>query len=336
MGFRARKSFKLAPGVRMTVTPKGVGVSGGTRGARVSAHSSGRVTRTVGIPGTGISQVKTVSSGSKSTASSRQAQTAPQHAPAKPKAPGLMAPKWEKELYKAVTKQDFPGLPAIAKGDPKARGTCMFLDAFAVSMTSGDNDRAKDIMEAMWAEGYDPATDDFLNKYGVAMRLTVQVAEGVNAELVPDRDAIGLVLAELRQDKDDIAGAVDLVEQLTPSTIAAVSLAELYAAQSRWDDVVDLTNGLTNEDDATTYLLIQRGEALRELGHYDAAREAFKSALAPRGRLTELRQRAWVERGQAFLAEGKRGMARKDFERVLAENSTYPGLGELLASVEPD
>jgi tetratricopeptide (TPR) repeat protein len=333
MGFRVRKSFKLAPGVRMTVTPKGVGVSAGTRGARVSAHSSGRVTRTVGIPGTGISHVETVRSGSRSTAS-RQAPAATHPAPARPASPGLMAPKWEKELYKAVSQQNFSGLPEIAKRDPKARGTCMFLDAFAVSMTSGDNDRAQDIMEAIWTEGYDPARDEFLTKYGIAMRLSVQVAEGVTAELVPDRDAIGLVLAELRQDKGDIAAAIDLVEQLTPSTIAAVSLAELYAEQSRWDDIVDLTNGITNEDDATTYLLIQRGEALRELGHYNAAREAFKSALAPRARLTELRHRAWVERGQAYLAEGKRALARRDFERVLAENSNYPGLKELLASVE--
>ena len=36
-------------------------------------------------------------------------------------------------------------------------------------------------------------------------------------------------LAELKQDHDDLAGAIDVVEQLEPTTYAAVSLAELYA-----------------------------------------------------------------------------------------------------------
>jgi hypothetical protein len=44
MGFRVRKSFKIAPGIRMTITPKSVGLSAGVRGARISANSSGRAT----------------------------------------------------------------------------------------------------------------------------------------------------------------------------------------------------------------------------------------------------------------------------------------------------
>jgi hypothetical protein len=41
-----RKSFKLAPGIRMSVTPKGVGVTAGPRGTKLSVHSSGRPTGT--------------------------------------------------------------------------------------------------------------------------------------------------------------------------------------------------------------------------------------------------------------------------------------------------
>ena len=60
MGFRVRKSFKLAPGVRMTVTPRGIGVSAGPRGAKLSVHSSGRVTQTLSLPGSGISHTETL------------------------------------------------------------------------------------------------------------------------------------------------------------------------------------------------------------------------------------------------------------------------------------
>lgn len=55
MGLRFRKSIKIAPGVRMNVGKKGVGVSVGTRGLRHTINSSGRSTSTVGLPGTGLS-----------------------------------------------------------------------------------------------------------------------------------------------------------------------------------------------------------------------------------------------------------------------------------------
>ena len=54
MGFRFRKSVKIAPGVRLNIGKKSVGISAGVKGARVSVNSSGRKTTTVGIPGTGL------------------------------------------------------------------------------------------------------------------------------------------------------------------------------------------------------------------------------------------------------------------------------------------
>jgi len=42
MGFRMRKSISLAPGVRLNVSKRGVGMSVGAGGVRYSAHSSGR------------------------------------------------------------------------------------------------------------------------------------------------------------------------------------------------------------------------------------------------------------------------------------------------------
>lgn len=55
MGFRFRKSIKLAPGVRINLTKKGVSsISVGKRGATVNVGKKG--TRgTVGIPGSGLS-----------------------------------------------------------------------------------------------------------------------------------------------------------------------------------------------------------------------------------------------------------------------------------------
>lgn len=55
MGLRFRKSIKIAPGIRMNISKSGIGFSAGVKGARISVNSKGRVTKTVSIPGTGIS-----------------------------------------------------------------------------------------------------------------------------------------------------------------------------------------------------------------------------------------------------------------------------------------
>jgi hypothetical protein len=52
--WRFRRSVKIAPGVRLNVNKRSVGISAGVRGARSSVNSDGRRTRSVGIPGTGL------------------------------------------------------------------------------------------------------------------------------------------------------------------------------------------------------------------------------------------------------------------------------------------
>ena len=77
MGMRFRKSFKIAPGVKLNLSKRGIGVSAGVKGARVSLNSKGRVTKSVGIPGTGISYVSSSKLGaSKKKATSAKASTA--------------------------------------------------------------------------------------------------------------------------------------------------------------------------------------------------------------------------------------------------------------------
>ena len=63
MGLRFRKSFKVAPGVKFNVNKKSVGVTVGTKGAHYTVNSKGTKTKSVGIPGTGISYVETENMG---------------------------------------------------------------------------------------------------------------------------------------------------------------------------------------------------------------------------------------------------------------------------------
>lgn len=73
MGFRLRKSIKVAPGVRVNLSNKSAGVSVGNKFMRRSVSTSGRKTTTVNVPGTPISHV---SSSTRSKGKRKQQHTA--------------------------------------------------------------------------------------------------------------------------------------------------------------------------------------------------------------------------------------------------------------------
>lgn len=66
MGTRFRRSFKIAPGVRVNLNKKSASVSFGPKGLKHTISTTGKSHTTVGIPGTGLSY--TTSSGGKSGA----------------------------------------------------------------------------------------------------------------------------------------------------------------------------------------------------------------------------------------------------------------------------
>lgn len=57
MGVRFRKSVKIAPGVKLNVGKSSAGVSFGGKGSHLSMNTSGRITTSAGVPGTGVSYV---------------------------------------------------------------------------------------------------------------------------------------------------------------------------------------------------------------------------------------------------------------------------------------
>jgi hypothetical protein len=59
--FQFRKRVKLAPGLSLNVSKKGLGLSAGPKGLKTSVSAQGRITGSAGIPGSGISYRKTLS-----------------------------------------------------------------------------------------------------------------------------------------------------------------------------------------------------------------------------------------------------------------------------------
>ena len=334
-----RKSLKIAPGVRLNVSTRGVGVSAGVRGARYSVHSSGRRTTSLSVPGTGIGWTSSSGgrrrSGSRSTAGPTSPSAVAPTAIALP-SPGRLDPKGHRALFEAVERglEDAKSFEEVAQRHPDVATPASLLAGIAY-LSAGDRPKAASLLERVVGDPADVADHPFVTKYLLPRGVSVEtsVAAGVTATLPLGREAATLTLAELRQAMGDPHAAISLVEDLPPSTIAAVSLAELYVQTEQYDEVLELTNGLKNEDEASALLLVFRGSALDAMGHHDAAVEALKEALRARSRPAPIRHLALLQRAEAYQSLGQRAAARKDLERVLADDASFPGLTERLEAL---
>lgn len=61
MGWRYRKSVKILPGVKLNLNKNSTSVSIGGKGHHTTINSKGKVTRTIGVPGTGLYHTSTIS-----------------------------------------------------------------------------------------------------------------------------------------------------------------------------------------------------------------------------------------------------------------------------------
>lgn len=174
------------------------------------------------------------------------------------------------------------------------------LFAGALRASEGDLDTARTHLERALGspDTGNLAQHPFVRKYLAGVSLEVPIATGVTAALPIATDTAGLLLAEVLQAQGALEAAIAVVERVEPTSYAAVSLAELYLVTGRHDDVVDLTNGITNDDASTALLCVLRGRALHQLGHHDAALEALKQALRSKSRPAAIRHQALATRAE--------------------------------------
>ncbi|SIH20461.1 putative PEP-CTERM system TPR-repeat lipoprotein [Mycobacteroides abscessus subsp. abscessus] len=340
MGFRLSKSIKIIPGVRLNVSTRGLGYSLGGKGLRVTKHANGRISRTLSIPGTGLSHQSTLRGAPSAGANpGRRTSTTPTAAttPPTPK-PGIFAPAWEKDLYTILNSSQPADYSAIShkhgRDHPYARALAATLEGLLHFEHSADNPAAQARARSLlaWA-AVQPITDpmkQFCTTYLPGKTWPVQIVAGINADLHLYDDVVLLAAAELHQAAGDLAAAIWTAEQAQPTTAAALSLAELYSCADRHQDVIDMTTGITNQDDTTALLLALRGRAFAQLGYNDAARESFTQALRNRSRSAPIRHRALLERALVDVGQNRKAAARKNLEKILAEDPDYPELREAL------
>ncbi|WP_072691614.1 DUF4236 domain-containing protein [Rhodococcus marinonascens] len=349
MGFRFQKRIKLAPGISLNVSKAGIGYSVGGKGVRMTRGANGRVTRTLSVPGTGLSHRQTLRGSSTRRSTSRRAtspqpqptsQPLPVHSITPPPPPPR--PQWANDALTLADSHDPTDFAPLARywgpSMPELRILIATLEGL-LHFTAGADDpvraqRARELLAWSIAQRADFTPIEALLAELADHTWPVEIVHGVTANLHLGDSVATLAVAELHQAAGEIGAAIDAVEQIDdPATPAALSLADLYSEAGRDRDVIDLTNGVTNEDDATALLLALRGRAFARQGYAEAARESFKEALRVRTRSASVRHRALIERAQVDLAQNRKAAARKSLEKILAEDPAYPGLTEALAAL---
>ena len=338
--------MKLMPGVRLNFNKNSVGMSFGVPGARYTVNSKGRRTVTAGIPGTGLYNVETLSSGRRSSAASR-ATSASSNVPGQNQSqydlmPGIFARKAERKFYKYLLDifesgaEDTPD-QAIEKATAlqtlyPTLNYSLGLLKFLYSIKGGaiKNEDALEMGMELWNKRQTAFADKYVRKYFQGIKPQVSITPGISTSSVYTSQTLGHILVELLQEMGKYEEAIELLHQLQPDQLVAISLADIEISTKDFDGAIATTEDIENDDDATAMLLVLRGVAFREKGLNEGALECFKRALASKKRSEVLRHRALFERAETYSRLGKKALAIKDLEKILVEDSDYPAVQEKL------
>ena len=343
MSLRFRRSLKIIPGVRLNFNKDSIGVSLGVRGAHYTMNSKGRRTISAGIPGTGISSVEVLSSGRRTTRSSAQEMMSQEVSG--PPAPGFFARKVERDLnaflldiYNAEGK-DTPVEVVEKAAALKAKHPSLASAADLITFLHGVTDDktkidALTLGKHLWSNRASLFNDPLVSKYFKGIRPSAQITRGISSNEIYNAQTLGFIYAEVLQSEEKYNDALTVLDQMIPDQLVAISIADIELITKRYDEAIETTEDIENEDDATAMLLVLRGIAFREKTLNDAAVECFKRALSRKDRSEGLLHRALFERAETYARMGKKSMAVKDLEKILVDEPQYPEVEEKLAAIK--
>ena len=148
-----------------------------------------------------------------------------------------------------------------------------------------------------------------------------------------NRDLLAVLTSQLHSQQGEAVAARSAADQMSDSSWARTLQADLALEANDFNAAISLTDNVTNTDDLSTLSLAIRGAALRQTVHLATAQEVLREALRFPSRSAPVRHRARLERARLFLAQGQPTKARQDLERILAEDSQYVGVAELLTTL---
>jgi len=330
MGFRFWQRVRLAPGVTVNLSKSMASLSVGPRGAAYTISPRGN-RATVGLPGTGL--FYTVHDRKRSG----RGGSAP--TPSVPKRDRLKLGVFQRLMISGEEKHFIDGIRALNDGDPDGALTAL--------------EKARDLPDAAWMAGmirlrredFDRARAHFehalarlddlgtlFGKYEIAAQANLPITSDIFAHVFPRERGTRLALLEIAQIKGHSADAMVHIELLmeldATDPVVLLSFAELALDspedRALMDRVVRATMDVENETPVDTAILLYRGRALAALGMPDAAIDVFTLAnRRRRDRPEDLLHQIRYDRAVLYEQVGRKAQARREFERLYAENPEF-------------
>jgi hypothetical protein len=224
--------------------------------------------------------------------------------PTEARVAGPLSRSWERRLHRGLLLGDAEGVRRAAAGHGEGLlGTALGgLTAYATGAGAGHQ-----LLRAAWEAGGPEEPSPFDADDIAHVTIRVDLTAGVQARLPVSWDTVGLALVHLERRRADLDAAIAVAEDLDPSIVAALVLADLYLEAQRPEDVVELTEGMTNTDDVTALLLVMRAMALRMAGREREAAPVLQGAIRWGVRDSVVRRLALSERDRS-VASGEGGV----------------------------
>jgi len=338
--------MKLMPGVRLNFGKETVGLSFGVPGMRYTMNSKGRRTMSTGIPGTGIYNVETLSSGTRTgtrSSSARNQQYTEPYSP--PPAPGLFAGWTERALHTLL--KDIYSEEKLAdatyviekcaslRKQYEALKYPLELISFLHGITDDKwEDQAEEWGASLWQNRDLAFSNKYVRKYFRGIQPQVSIATGIRTQMHYNQQTLGFIWVEVLQGQKKFDDAMAVLHDMEPDQMVAVSIADIEITQKDFDGAIETTEDVEVFDDATAMLMLLRGVAFREKGLHDAAIECFMRTLKLKSSPEALEHRALFERGVTYALMGKRAMGIKDLEKILVGDPDYPEVEKKLSELK--
>ena len=323
MGLRFGKSIRIGKYIRLNISRSGIGFSAGVKGLRIGTGPRG--TRfTASLPGTGLSYVKQFSSGKKSTRAADVPREEEEVA-ALP-APGLLAPRHEKDFHAALAALEAEDNEAALQHFILAAETEPSAAIMAATLLDHQDPRIPRLLEPVVTGDHEFPTA-LMEKYLDDDQTVVDITRFTSATVPIDGMAAVLLLVEAYQAQGrlyDAMGLLEEVEEVSSDPAITLSLCELYAITGQWDGVIDRAPQIPVEDDVSFEIALIYGVAMHQKDLNDAAITVFTQALRKKKRRPpELVQEMLYARAVAYELVGRKAQARKEFEKLFAENPSF-------------
>jgi len=337
MAFRFWRRIRLAPGVTLNLSKSAASLSFGPRGAKYTISPRGN-RATAGIPGTGL--FYTMRDPGAGRGQERGAS-----APMVRARDRLTLGFFQRLITPAAERAFVDGLKALNEGD----------DSEALVLL----DRSASLADAAWlagmlhlkSENFDQAErclldalerrhelDSLFSKHGVNATISLPITPDISAHVRPRERGTLLALVEVYQLQGRSGDALIRLDQLLDldksDPVVLLSFAELALDHPKPEHlrrIAELSASVENETPVHTALLLYRARALVSLGLPGAAIDVLTLALRRRkDRPDELLRQVRYERALLYDGQRRQAQARREFERIYAEDPGFEDVAERL------